>query len=359
MEKIILCGAGGGLKAANDFLQSLASFEPIEIWDNEKSKQGRIVSIAGKNLIIKAPHRILGVPIVITAVDYHDEIKKGLIELGIEEIDIKKRNYLFHFYQEEILKKYRDSDDVEIAKAISWIEKEGLDIFNGKWSVKTQDKVEVFRDETNGMYYVLWKGKPLFLKREYDTPSKVQDYMSGILKEQLPESPHCYSQDGIVPEQNDVVLDAGAAEGFFALEYVDIAKQIVLVEMDSSWIEALNATFAPYMDRVSIIHKALTDKNGEYDVSLNSICNDIPISYVKMDIEGYETVVLSSVKKNSIKNVRCIKACTYHRHDDEVVIERILKDLGFTTHHSDGFMFFAYDNLIAPDLRRGLVVGVV
>lgn len=43
----------------------------------------------------------------------------------------------------------------------------------------------------------------------------------GITKEQFTHSSHCYCQPEFIAGENDVVIDAGAAEGFISLECID------------------------------------------------------------------------------------------------------------------------------------------
>jgi 16S rRNA A1518/A1519 N6-dimethyltransferase RsmA/KsgA/DIM1 with predicted DNA glycosylase/AP lyase activity len=46
--------------------------------------------------------------------------------------------------------------------------------------------------------------------------------------------------------EGDVVVDAGAAEGNFALSVIDKASKVYIIEGDAGWCEALRQTFLPY-----------------------------------------------------------------------------------------------------------------
>ena len=357
MEDIILFGTGAGLITALEYLKRLDGFNVIEVWDNSESKVGNEILIGKDIIYVRKPHMINDIPIVITAVDYHDEISKGLVSLGIEYGIIKRRNYIFHSIEEGILNKYHNSDDDEMQKALSWIRHNGLDIFNGDWTKRELDIPECYLDDNNGLYYVVWNEKRMYLKREYDTQYKAKEYIRSILLEQVPESPHYYNPKICPISESDVVLDCGAAEGFFALDCIDIARSVVLVEMDEGWIEALEATFGPYKDKVVIIRKLLGTKETDDETTLETIIKQYPITYIKMDIEGYETVTLNSASRQALKNIRCIKACAYHKENDCDELRSILNTQGYETRVSPGYMFFAYEEVICPDLRRGIVLA--
>ncbi len=357
MEEIVLFGAGAGLVTALEYIKRVGGFKVKEIWDNSASKQGNIIQIDSDSISVNKPHLIEGIPIIITAIEFHDQISLGLIELGITPSLIKKRNYIFHAIQDTIIKKYENVDDLELKNTVSWIKNNGLDIYNGEWLQQEIDLPEIFYDEQNSLYYANWNGKPLYLKREYNSVAKAKDYIRNIVIEQLPQSPHFYNPDFVSVIESDIVLDCGAAEGFFALDLVDVAKRIIIVEMDAEWIEALEATFEPYHDKVIIIRKAIGSSLSENETTLDELLNEYSVTYIKMDVEGCETEALSVASRQSLENVRCIKACTYHKEGDEIVINHILDDNGFETTFSQGYMFFAYEAEVKPSLRKGLIFG--
>jgi hypothetical protein len=58
----------------------------------------------------------------------------------------------------------------------------------------------------------------------------------------------------------------------------------------------------------------------------------------------------------SAKNLR-LSLCTYHRENDARDLDLMLKQHGFSTSYSDGYMFFVYGDepLKEPYLRRGII----
>jgi len=71
-----------------------------------------------------------------------------------------------------------------------------------------------------------------------------------INKEQDNQSPHLYLTAEFQVDINSIVVDAGVAEGNFALSVVEKAKILYLIECDTEWMEALRLTFAPWKEKV-------------------------------------------------------------------------------------------------------------
>lgn len=61
------------------------------------------------------------------------------------------------------------------------------------------------------------------------------------------------------------------AEGNFALSVIDKVKKMDFFESDPDWIEALNYTFAPYMDKVMLVNKYLFNFEDASTVSIDYI----------------------------------------------------------------------------------------
>lgn len=219
--------------------------------------------------------------------------------------------------------------------------------------------VEVSLDESCQMYYVLYRSRKMYFPKGWQEADVVH-YYKWIMMEQDKRSPHCYDHEGYGVSEGDVVVDAGVAEGNFALNVIDKAKKLYLIEADERWIEALEKTFASDMDKVQIIHGFLSDETtGDY-VCLDQLFAEQPVNYVKMDIEGYEKQALSGAKKviGEAKNLRCA-VCTYHFYEDEGLIRKQLQDYGFETEVSAGYMFpdLTMEALTDAKLRRGLIFG--
>lgn len=258
--------------------------------------------------------------------------------------------------------KHRDElEDPEIRDVIEHIGKtKKIQVFNYDFVDKYITlPVEVFLDETCGMFYVPYRNRKMYFPKSWQE-AEVVHYYQCIMMEQDQRSPHCYDHEGFGVLPGDVVVDAGVAEGNFALDVIDRAQKLYLIEADEKWIEALEKTFASDMDKVQIIHGYLSDETSGDNVCLDQLFAEQPINYVKMDIEGYEKQALSGAKKvmGEAENLRCA-VCTYHCYEDEGLIRKQLQDYGFETEVSGGYMFpeLTMETLVDAQLRRGLMFG--
>jgi hypothetical protein len=159
--------------------------------------------------------------------------------------------------------------------------------------------------------------------------------------------------------EGDVVVDAGVAEGNFALSVVEKVKKMYLFETDETWITTLEATFAPWKEKVVIVNKYVSDNDKENCITLDTFFGNEKIDFIKADIEGAEFQLLTGAKKILSRQIPMkIVLCTYHKHNDAEMFNRILMSNGFCTEFSKGYMIFLYelyDRLEPPYLRRGLI----
>ncbi len=177
-------------------------------------------------------------------------------------------------------------------------------------------------------------------------------------KEQDPKCPHCYENERFRVEEGDVLLDIGAAEGNFALSAVDRVARIILFESNKEWIEALNATFEPWKEKVTIVNKFVGDvTNSECTTLDDYISEDEKISFLKIDVEGAESKLLNGCRRIlQERSPLKVAICTYHKQQDEQEFSAFLTRFGFETTHSNGYMLLYHDKKIeAPFLRRGLI----
>ena len=144
------------------------------------------------------------------------------------------------------------------------------------------------------------------------------------------------------------------------LDVVDKVKKIYLFEPAERWQRPLNATFAPWKEKVVIVRKFLSDETNDTCVSLDDYftgSSEVP-TLLKMDIEGFEGRALRSGQGllRAENGVRKVVVCTYHRQDDEQNLGAFLREYGFNTTPSKGYMLFVYDDDVKPPyLRRGII----
>ena len=107
------------------------------------------------------------------------------------------------------------------------------------------------------------------------------------------------------------------------------------------------------------VNKLVSDKTqGESITLIDALKEDASYDnrfFVKMDIEGWERTVLdgnSDFFKNHKVKLSC---CVYHRQDDSSVIEAMLKEMGYKTRFSDGYMLPTMNGIHYPYFRHGVI----
>ncbi len=216
--------------------------------------------------------------------------------------------------------------------------------------------VRVNRDNDNGLFYVMHNGRRLYYSRSFLTETAVQHAYNGISIEQDDKSPHRYTNEKFFVGENETVLDIGAAEGNFALDVVERAGMVYIIEPDKDWIEALKATFRPWKDKVHIINKFASDTDSENCISLAGLLGNNPVNFIKMDVGGAEERIIISAERILRDNsaVR-LAICTYHRKKDAETTVRTLAALGFTWSFTNGYMLYVHNNLTPPYFRKTLI----
>lgn len=207
-----------------------------------------------------------------------------------------------------------------------------------------------YKDESNQLTYVIHNNKKLYFPRNFGQ-ADIDTIYKQLLAEQDERSPHRYLKSGN-ELSGKTLLDIGAAEGILSLDAVDRTERIFLFEQDENWIEALNATFAPYRNRVAIIKKYVGNTNDEHNLTIDHFLEGKKIDnlFIKMDIEGAELLALQGAAKvlRDADNL-CLAVCTYHGKDDFRKISGLFSEKGMDYNPTDGRLF--YDN----EFRVGLV----
>lgn len=219
------------------------------------------------------------------------------------------------------------------------------------------NKLEFTVTNENGFNYILFNGYKMYFKQNWSVLS-CKSYIKTLLVEQDARSPHCYCTDNFYVNNDETLLDIGAAEGNFSLLSINKAKEIYMFEYNNDWYKALEKTFEPFTEKVKLFNKKVDSKTASNSIKLD----DLPELYtkklfIKMDVEGSERTIFKGMEKllATNKNIR-IAVCTYHGYNDAVEFENYFKQLGFKTEFSSGYMlyYFAKD-LKPPYLRKGVL----
>jgi len=209
--------------------------------------------------------------------------------------------------------------------------------------------VTVYRDEEEKLPYVLYKDKRMYFPGRLSEREIVEIYRV-LLMEQSSGSAHLYIND---PEElrGKTLLDIGTAEGIFSLGVIEEVNHAYLFECDEKWIEALQATFRPWAEKVEIVRKYVSDTNDDEFVSIDSFLKgkELENIYIKMDIEGMERSALEGAKELLTKGRNISMAiCTYHHPDDAETIPSFLSSYGFAYEFTPGYLF------IEKEMRKGV-----
>lgn len=155
---------------------------------------------------------------------------------------------------------------------------------------------------------------------------------------------HYYEIPETIVTSDDIVVDCGSAEGFFAFKYQNIAKKIYAVEPLPLFVATLEKLFV-HNHKVEILPIALGNHESSLFMqpnSIGSICKteitkeeepffikvnsttidaefaekNIPITYIKADLEGFEeNMILGALKTIKINKPK-IAITTYHKGQD-------------------------------------------
>lgn len=225
--------------------------------------------------------------------------------------------------------------------------------------------VESGFDEKAQLPFVIHDGKKLFFPKTFSVDDSVNTYLNYIQVEKLlgdtssEGTPHQYQSPNVHVEEGDVVFDIGAAEGLFALDQIDKASHVIIVENDPQWLEPLQYTFAPYGNKVTIIQKFISATDTENTMSLDKLLSntDYCSAFIKMDIEGYELPSISSALKilKERKGTK-ISATTYHYQNDADELKSLFNAINYISEYSNGYMLFhLYDMPTTPYFRHGII----
>lgn len=277
----------------------------------------------------------------------------------------RKEAGLYEKIKKDILKYYStlapSEIAPEIAEALTYLKENPIHVFPYNFnSLFNPSNINVLFDTFNGLNYVMHEGKKLYFKKG-KTAQEVRDNYFFLLLEQHIDSPHRYITNDFFIDVNSVVADAGAAEGIFALAAIENIKHLYLFETDPDWVFALNETYRPWKEKVTIVNKFVSDKDDEKHISLDNYFSEFTkFNFLKIDVDGAEELLFRGADKILSGNDKIkLVVCTYHKQGDEKQFAELLQSKKFSLQTSKKFMLFYFDdNFKEPYFRRGLIRAV-
>jgi hypothetical protein len=245
----------------------------------------------------------------------------------------------------------------EIAEALKYLKWHKYYAYPYKWTRKYDNLLpELYWDKANQCFFTMYEGKKMYFSKRY-TQDQVIWALRTIFKEQDPSSPHLYLTESFQIDPGCIVIDAGVAEGNFALSAIEKAKLLYIIECEKEWMDALRLTFAPWKEKVIFIEKYLSDSQSDTTTSIDELVSPKPGEsyFIKLDIEGFEQKALKGMKKlmasgNHVK----MDVCTYHHPNDLIEIESILQSYNLTWQVSDGYILYFQEDE-EPSFRKVLI----
>lgn len=206
------------------------------------------------------------------------------------------------------------------------------------------------REDDKYIYYKIAGEKELFsYPKELPYHNFAQVITEGCQKDHF----HHYEIPQTKIEKDDVVVDCGSAEGFFAYKYWRNCKHIYCIEPLPVFCRALHKLFDDCAN-VTIIESALSDRNGKLYICPSSICSTcksqptdvdgevsvesvtidslfadrgIAINFLKADLEGFEERMIFGALKTIKMFKPKIAVTTYHPGTDYSKIIKIIKQV--------------------------------
>lgn len=365
MKKIFFFGTGYcAKKFANKVklaLDALGEYCILGFLDNDKNKIG--TTFEGYKVynpdVLKESYCDL-VLIFLMNIDSYETVRNQLSRMiSPEALEV------FTYPLKRLLQiRYADTDDAEIRETIKYISDHDITVFN-QFITSEHTYDEVKWDKQAELPYIDFttiEGKkvPMYYPRNFNFVNRDGVlFKENLLWEQSEGSPHLYIKGTHMIVDGDRIIDAGVCEGNFALRYVNVASHLYLFEADPVWIEPLRHTFRNYENKTTIIGRAVSDRTSNQTCRIDDIVRGDKINFVKMDIEGAELPALRGAENTFRTNNIRSSICCYHKHGDERAIRLQLKEYGYETTVSEGWMLFLHadDTWKFGDLRRGIVYG--
>ena len=250
------------------------------------------------------------------------------------------------------------ADRTRLDDIIAYLEKKPLTFWPGSYHYKHNPKdlyKQTFYSKEYKRFYVLYKNRKIYMK-EGMSKKQAAGYFNTLLLDQDKDSPHYYQTDETTFTGNEVVVDAGAAEGIFACDVLDRVKRVYAFECDTEWLESLRLTFAG-TDKVVVVPMGLGCEVQEGFTTLDEYFKGERVDFIKADIEGSECDMIHGGSK-TLEKTRKAVICAYHRENDARDLKELLKDAGFSTEFAAGFVirnYANYEKLQPPYLRRGVI----
>jgi len=218
--------------------------------------------------------------------------------------------------------------------------------FDKSYSSKAKSKIKeiILKDDYYSIYFKNFSN-PLFYPKDFPLESLETVIVESFYKRNW----HYYQIPQTTVTNEDIVIDCGAAEGLFGFLVVDRCEKLFLIEPLPVFCKAMEKTFERNKS-VKILPFALSDKEMTAQILENDISSSLSygntgtevnvttldklfyekeekITYIKIDLEGYDYKALLGAEKLIRENKPKIAVTTYHNFHHAEDISAYLKSM--------------------------------
>ena len=242
------------------------------------------------------------------------------------------------------------SEDEDLQLALDYLRKRPLCMDQFPYE-KQRDMGEIVLryDKGEKLNYVIHKGHPLYFPKDMTEDIIREAYRFAIEDDDIigdgyrQRSPHAYQSERYHIGEGDILIDAGSAEGLFALDVIEKVSKVYIIECDPRWRKPLEATFRPWKDKVEIVRAILSGEKHGDEIGLVDLLNECGTHdvFVKMDIEGAEVEVLKGARAylSARKTPIIFAVCAYHRTTDYDTLMDFFNSINYNTETQPGYMY--------------------
>jgi FkbM family methyltransferase len=201
------------------------------------------------------------------------------------------------------------------------------------------------------------------------------------------EHPHYYEYQGCLIQPGDVVVDAGASEGFFTRFALDRGARVIAVEPWSVQAQALRRTYADEIaqGRVLVEQVALGDSEGEvtleldpaapwgatvgqaYQGSVREVVSRITLDrlvartwgrcdFLKADVEGAEMSLVEGARQTLARDRPRLAIAVYHGPTNYLDVRAVVRSVR-ADYHVTGKGLYRRRFLYLPMLLHAWTTG--
>ena len=327
----------------------------------------------------------------------------GTVTSSITDKDIAalKENFKALNYELSLLR-YKESDDEDIRLAIKYLKKRPYSAALFPYEkMREMPPIEVGTDKDLKMCYVMHNGHPLYFPKGESEKVVRWLYRYAIEDDDVSgngyrqRNPHAYQSERYHIEEGDILIDAGGGKrlspldvmddivsliteafskrtrsedldveldvgtprGLFALDVMDKVSKVYVLERAYRWWKPLEATLAPYTDKVELVRGYLSGKKKKLEerkekkkekkngkrirlTNLLEQCGQQRV-FIVMDIEGKELEVLKDAQEylKSAKNPITLAVCAYHHASDYEELMSFFESIGYHTETQPGYIY--------------------